>query len=247
MKNIIESTICETVAAAAGKTSYRKPLVGFAGAGDPLFNELKKAVGPGHLLPRDILPEAAAVAAFFVPFTRELVETNRKHTYVSREWAEAYIETNTLISLCCERLGEELSSRGVKAAWQQPTHNFDPAQLISYWSHKHAAFISGLGTFGLHHMLITPLGCAGRLGSIVFDRPVTPTPRPASHSCLYHLEGKCKACVKICPAGALTPEGLDKQKCYRRLLEVDTHYGDLDLCDVCGKCATGGPCAVSAP
>ncbi|MCL6635907.1 MAG: epoxyqueuosine reductase, partial [Peptococcaceae bacterium] len=155
MKEFIESLICQTVAGARGKTSYRRPLVGFARADDPLFKELKKAVGPDHFLPSDILPGAAAVVAFFVPFTGELVEKNKKHPYVCREWAEAYIETNRLISLCCERLGRELAARGVKAAWQQPTHNFDPEKLVSFWSHKHEAYICGLGTFGLHHMLIT--------------------------------------------------------------------------------------------
>ncbi|MCL6636108.1 MAG: epoxyqueuosine reductase, partial [Peptococcaceae bacterium] len=101
----------------------------------------------------------------------------------------------------------------------------------------------GLGTFGLHHMLITARGCAGRLGSLVLDFPVPPSPRPENHYCLFRREGKCLACVKNCPTGALTRAGLDKKKCYKRLLEVDAHYGDLGLCDVCGKCATG-PCAV---
>lgn len=243
MKKFIEALIFETVSEAKGKTSYRKPLVGFARADDPLFNELKTAVGPGHLSPADILPEAATVAAFFVPFQKELVETNRRDAYVSREWAEAYIETNSLISLCCERLGEELAARGVKAAWQQPTHNFDPEKLVSFWSHKHVGYICGLGTFGLHHMLITPYGCAGRLGSLVIDRPLAPDPRPESYYCIYHRQGQCLACVKKCPTGALTPEGLDKHKCYGHLLEVDAYYDDLGLCDVCGRCATG-PCAV---
>lgn len=243
MKNFIEQQLCKIISETTGKTSYRRPLVGFARADDPLFKELKKAVGPGHLLPEDILPEAVSVMAFFVPFKKELVEINRKDPYVSREWAEAYIETNRLISHCCEALGREMAARGVKSAWQQPTHNFDPEKLVSFWSHKHVAFICGLGTFGLHHMLITPTGCAGRLGSFVLDYPVEPTVRQKVHNCLFHREGKCLACIKNCPTGALTREGLDKQKCYRHLLEVDAHYDDLGLCDVCGKCATG-PCAI---
>lgn len=242
IQELIIKTINETVQTSENNTAYREPLAGFARADDPLFSELKKAVGPGHLLPRDVLPEAATVAAFYIPFTRELVETNKKHPYVAREWAVAYIETNSLISLCCERLVQELAEQGIKAAWVQPTHNFDPVKLVSYWSHKHAAYICGLGTFGLHHLLITPRGCAGRLGSLVLDRPLPPTARPEAENCRYLREGKCLACVKACPAGALTVEGLDKQKCYRRLLEVDAHYSDLGLCDVCGKCATG-PCS----
>jgi len=50
------------------------------------------------------------------------------------------------------------------------------------------------------------------------------------------------ASVKNCPTGALTIEGLDKQRCYTRLLEVDKLFPDLGLCDICGKCSVG-PCA----
>lgn len=245
MQELIKQIIADTVARAKGATAYREPLVGFARADDPLFKELKKAVGPGHLLPGDILPGATSVVAFFVPFTRELVKLNRKHPYVAREWAVAYIETNRLISLCCQRLVDELTNRGIKAAWQKPTHNFDPELLISHWSHKHVAYICGLGTFGLHHMLITPRGCAGRVGSLVMDLPLEASRRPDVENCLYKRAGKCLACVKICPAGALSQQGLDKKLCYLRLLEVDTHYKDLDVCDVCGKCATGGPCSLT--
>lgn len=247
MKEYIENTILQICAGGAGNTTYRRPLVTCARAGDPLFAELKKAVDPEHLLPRDLLPEAKSVVTFFLPFTKELADLNRKSPYVAREWAEAYCETNLLIKTICEKLTEGLADRGVKAAWQLPTHNFDQKKLRSAWSHKHVAYICGAGTFGLHQMLITPYGCAGRLGSLVLDRSLAPSPRPAGHRCLYLQNGRCLACVQSCPSGALTPGGLDKQKCYSYLLGVDAHYNDLGTCDACGKCATGGPCAILEP
>lgn len=243
MKALIYDVLCKTIAENGGADLYRDPLTGFAGADDPLFGELKQVVGPGHLLPADILPGAKSVAAFFIPFSKELVDANKKHPFVAREWAEAYIETNRLISLCCERLAAAAAAEGVKSGWQQPTHNFDPENLVSFWSHKHVAYICGLGAFGLHHMLITAAGCAGRIGSIVLDRPLAPTPRQEMPGCLFDGGEKCLACVRSCPTGALTREGLDNRKCYTRLLEVDATYSDLGLCDVCGKCATG-PCAI---
>jgi epoxyqueuosine reductase QueG len=246
MKALIESTVNRVITEnrLGCQTAYRVPLFGYAQASDHLFNQLKKAVGPGHLLPNDLLPQAATVLAFFLPFTKELVASNRAHTYVARSWASAYIDTNALLSLCCEEITNSLANQGVKAAWQEPTHNFDPVELCSLWSHKHVAYICGLGNFGLHQMLITPSGCAGRFGSLVIDLPLSPSPRQTEKQCLFHLKGKCLACVKKCPSGALTTEGLDKQKCYSYLLEVDSFYSDLGLCDVCGKCATCGPCAV---
>nr|WP_242826047.1 epoxyqueuosine reductase [Desulfurispora thermophila] len=225
---------------------YRTPLVGAASAADPLFAQLKNLVGPGHLVPEDILPGARSVVAFFVPFRREVVLENKNHPYVARSWAEAYIVTNQLIEDICGMLAAHLATYGIRAAWQKPTHNFDPAKLVSFWSHKHVAYICGLGSFGLHHMLITSAGCAGRLGSIILDTNLPVSPRPGHEYCLYKRKGSCLVCVKYCPTGALTANGLDKKRCYAHLLEVDAHYQDLSLCDVCGKCATG-PCAFNIP
>lgn len=246
MEKIINETIAAFVSRHRGGTAYRRPLTGFASAADPLFHRLKELVGPGHLLPSDLLPSARSVVAFFIPFTGELVRANRNHPYVSRQWAEAYIETNRLISSICEHLASVLSEKGVRAAWQEPTHNFDPVTLTSFWSHKHVAYLCGLGTFGMHQMLITPAGCAGRLGSIVLDVELPATGVQTGENCLNRRGGECAACARLCPAGALRRDGLDKQLCYRRLLEVDKHYHDLGLCDVCGKCATG-PCALTVP
>lgn len=247
MQKIIEETIKRVVEAnqKSQKTAYREPLFGYGAADDPLFLKLKTAaVGSGHLLPSELLPEAKTVVAFFLPFTKELVEHNRKHGYIAKSWAEAYIETNALISRCCEELSATLARRGVKAAWQEPTHNFDPVELCAKWSHKHVAYICGLGTFGLHQMLITPAGCAGRFGSLVIDQTLSPTPLALEDACLFLQNGSCQACVKKCPSGALTQEGLDKQKCYCYLLEVDSFYSGIGLSDVCGKCAVWGPCAI---
>lgn len=246
MKKIIEGLINNSAQNSGDFPGYREPLIGYAAAGDPGFDRLKEIVGPGHLLPQDILPGARTVIAFFLPFKEQLAQVNREHSYVAREWADAYVRTNRLISQICERIADALAEKGINTGWQQPTHNFDPVELVSFWSHKHVAYLCGLGTFGLHHMLITPAGCSGRLGSMVIDRELPPSPRPDMELCLYKRNGKCMRCVKSCPTGALTEYGLDKAKCYQRLLEVDAYYTDLGCCDVCGKCATG-PCAVTAP
>lgn len=241
MEKFIQEYIREQVNSAVTETKYRDPLIGFARADDSLFARLKKVVNPNHLLPSDLLPEAKSVAAFFIPFTGDLVRINRNHSYVSPEWARAYIETNRLIGDICRGLTEKLIQSGIKAAWEMPTHNFDPVLLYSIWSHKHIAYICGLGSFGRHTMLITEKGCAGRIGSIVLDYDVN---QPGTLKALeYETCKKCSYCSNACPCGALTENGLDKPRCYRYVLEVDAYYGDMPLTDVCGKCANG-PCAV---
>ena len=246
MYQFIYNFIVDQVEQAKTRTLYRPPLVGVARADNPGLAQLKQIVGPSHLRPQDLLPEAQAVVAFFIPFTEALIQLHRKEAYISREWAEAYIETNQLISQICTALVEALQKKGVQAAWQPATHNFDTKTLASYWSHKHVAYWCGLGTFGLHQMLITPSGCAGRLGSLVLDCAMPATPVWQQDFCLYRGEQKCAACTRLCPTGALTKDGLDKARCYQHLLEVNAYYADLGLCDVCGKCAVG-PCALRAP
>lgn len=243
MKETIRRIINDTIEEQRLATCYRPPLVGCASASDPAFAGLKRAVGENHLLPADLLPGARSVAAFFLPFTGELVRENRLDHYVAREWAVAYVETNQLIREICRRVTAHFAEHGVAVAYEQPTHNFDEQELVSFWSHKHVARICGLGQFGVHHMLITKRGCAGRLGSLVLDIPVDHPDKPSPEYCLAHLGKECGYCIRSCPTGALTAEGLDKQICYRQLLEVNDYYGTLGYCDVCGKCATG-PCAI---
>lgn len=234
------------MAEADTETHYRLPLVGFADAADPRFAQLREIVEPTHWLPSDLLPGARSAVAFFLPFAEDIVEANRAHPrHVAREWAVAYLETNALINEINQRLILALAQQGVRAAAQPATHNWDPVTLVSRWSHKSVAAIAGLGDFGLHHMLITDAGCAGRCGSLVVDATLEPTLVPgtsARQRCRYFHDGSCKVCVERCPTGALTETRLDKQRCYVWLQQVGDHFQGLGLADVCGKCATG-PCA----
>ena len=62
---------------------------------------------------------------------------------------------------------------------------------MSDWSHKHVAYIAGIGSFGHHHMLITNKGCCGRLGSVVTDAVIAPTSRVDRERCLFKFDGSC--------------------------------------------------------
>lgn len=239
----ITREIKDAVARANRITTYREPLVGFASARDHLFTQIKSIIGPHHMHPRNLLPGAETVVAFFIPLGQDVIKANRNSGEVAREWAVAYIETNQLISGLCTHLKQMLEAEGIRAAAEKPTHNFNEQDLTAGWSHKSVAFVAGLGTFGVNKMLITPAGCAGRCGSIVISAEVPPTKRPTEEFCRYHRTGECLYCVRSCPTGALKENGLDKQVCYQRLLEVDRQFSDLGLCDVCGKCALG-PCAL---
>jgi len=246
LEQAIAAHIEGVVATAKTATAYRRPLIAFVNANHPEFAQLKARVDPAHLLPDDVLSEAKSVISFFLPFDAAVVKANARSAYTAREWAVAYIETNTLIGQICASLSQLLAGRGYAAQWELPTHNFDPVRLISRWSHKSVGVIAGLGSFGLHHMVITDAGCAGRFGSLITTAPLVSTSplEPDQQRCRYFADGGCTVCVDRCPVQALRTDGLDSALCYQRCLEVDQHFSDLGLTDVCGKCATG-PCALA--
>jgi len=243
LKIKIENIIKAATVNPGTKTRYRDPLVGFASADDPVFDEMKKIIGPQNLHPREIFPEAKTVVSFFLPFEKELVKLNWRSVEPVKEWIQAKGETDHLIAEINEKLKSELAKDEISSVVPEVIFDYKNKGFDVAWSHKSAAYASGLGTFGVHHMLITKAGCAGRFGTLLISAEVTPTPRPKEEFCRYKKGEKCLVCVDRCPAGALNARGLDKEKCFRLLQENAKAFPELNNQYACGKCATG-PCAL---
>ena len=240
----IGRVIRDIVAKAGTVTGYREPLVGFSRADDERFRSLRPGVSPVHLMPEDLVPGARTVVSFFLPFARWVVEANaREREAVAREWAVAYVETNALIGRISAELADALGKWGIAAGTVPATHNFDEETLQSGWSHKSVAVIAGLGSYGLHQMVITDSGCAGRFGSLVLDAQIPVEAPEPKERCLAFYDGSCMECVARCPVSALdADEPLDKHRCHEHLHRVARVYQDLGLVDACGKCDVG-PCS----
>jgi epoxyqueuosine reductase QueG len=227
------------------KTEWRQPLVGFGSAGDPLFPKLKDIVGKEHLMPGDVLKNAETVISYFIPFSKKLAYTNKDGLNCSREWAEAYVETNKMMSdlnnYLVNKIRESNHDAGI-VDWY-----FDRERLLSTWSQRHVAFIAGLGTFGINNMLITEMGCCGRYGSIITALKLEPDKRPDSEFCLYKDNGSCSVCVKNCVFGALKEGHFDRNKCFEICRGNSALYRELDEAEACGKCLTVVPCSFTDP
>jgi epoxyqueuosine reductase QueG len=223
-----------------------------AAAIDGRFEQLPRIAADDHFHPRDLLPTAKSVIVFFIPFKKELVKENEAGHRPCRNWGVAYVQTNDLIDRLSRAISDELAAQGFKSGLTPATHNFDEARLIARWSHKHLGHLAGMGRFGIHNMLITPRGCAGRLGSLVTEAAIGDHPLMAGdEACLLRAGKECGKCMPACPVNALSEQEFDRRGCWDRLNEnrkVLDYFSDLpESTDVCGKCAAVMPCSFTNP
>lgn len=245
---------------------FDEPLVGYAAAEDPLFAEYRQIIGAFHQTPAEVLTAAcgdgvtaATVISWVLPISRPIRESNRREErWPSREWALTRSNGDAFNTVLRRHLVAWLQAAGYRAVapqlaptWQQLAET--PVGLASTWSERHAAYAAGLGTFSLNDGLITAKGIAHRCGSVITDLSLVPTPRTAAghrSNCLYYRDGSCGACIKRCPAGALSWQGHDKQACLGYVYgavpaAVGKEYGVPQI--GCGLCQTGVPCEAQIP
>ena len=249
--------------------AWGKPLVGFSRGDDPIYVRFKEDIGAFYLTPYEIFTKTfpalkvtadeLTVISWVLPHAEQTKKGLRKETRLpSERWArarkygeEVNIKLRTHLVAKLAEAGYEAVAPLLSALWESKTS--DRYGLSSTWSERHAAYASGLGTFGLCDGLITPVGKAMRVGSVVARISVPATQRPYTdhHAyCLYFSKGVCGKCVERCPAGAVSREkGHDKVKCRAYVDEtkgyVISQFGFEAY--ACGFCQVGVPCESGLP
>lgn len=268
IENFIEDPSGNNLGDGTQEKAFARPLVGFSRGDDPLYEAYKEHVGPFFISPWELFaltfgaggvqPERLTVISYILPQTDATKADNRQErTYPSERWARARIFGESVNERLRRHLVKSLGENGCRAVAPVLTPQFSrrisPRHgLSSTWSERHAAYAAGLGTFGLCDGLITPAGKAMRVGSVIAEIQIPPTPRPyADHQayCLYFSHGICKKCAARCPAGAITEAGKDKIKCLQHVRKtaayVKSNYGFEGY--GCGLCQTGVPCESGIP
>lgn len=253
----------------ANEKAWGEPLLGFSRGDDPLYEEYKEVVGAFHWTPwqiftqtypgRQVEPEELTVICWVLPQTGTTKADNRAQTvYPAERWARARIFGEQVNDKLRQHLVDALREAGYEAVAPMLSPRWERKKSERYtfsstWSERHAAYASGLGTFGLCDGLITPLGKAMRLGSVVTRFQVSPTPRPyRDHRayCLFFTQGTCGRCMARCPVGAVTEAGHDKTRCSQHLKPVTADYVRANYGFDgygCGLCQTGVPCESKIP
>lgn len=263
MKNYMASTgfsfISEDEAMDARYTGLKifdEPLIGYAAADDALFDEFMtngEILNGRFMHPGQWLPESKTVVSVFFPFTAEVKKGNAADMNApSNEWLHARYEGQKHLNDLTEYLRDCLIDMGYNCV----APALDSRYRNSYvddrksnkdfggnWSERHAAYVAGLGTFGLSKGLITKRGVAGRFLSLITDMKAEPTPR--DYKGIYEYCSMCGACAGNCPANAISlEEGKKHVPCSAFLDAVRINsrprYG-------CGKCQVGVPCMDRAP
>lgn len=248
--------------------AFDLPLVGFSRANDELYPYYQNHIDPDfYRLPAQWLesafghpfdPEKVSVISWVLPQTADTREKSRaQQDCPTLEWQMARVHGEECNRGLAKALETFFNDQGIEAIAPMcsPEFSWGDSQkflVISNWSERHTAFISGLGTFGLCDGLISEKGKAARYGSVIVHYNFEPTKRPYTQYNEYcQAKNGCTACIQRCPAGAITPQGHDKAKCrayHADFIKPICHdrYG-YDGYAVCGLCQTGVPCEFGIP
>lgn len=183
--------------------------------------------------PQAIMKDCRSIVVLGVAMLQGSIEALPKGR---AEYTNSMLAATVTLRLISFRLSRELEKAGYRAT-------IVPAEgsEFGYWyadkqtlkadvSIRYAAYLAGLGSYGLSHNLITDeYGPRVRFMAIITDAP----PADGAVKVRDLVSGKCKnchRCVAICPAGALTSEGIiHRERCKEYMF---TELGGLR----CGMC-----------
>jgi epoxyqueuosine reductase len=256
----------------ANEKAWDEPLVGFSRGEDPLYQYLKEDIGRFYWTPIEIFqlafpkttvtPDELTVVSWVLPHTESIKAELRKQTTTpSEKWIRARHYGGEFIDELSLNVADLIAFSGYQAVIpsflkeNKETQSSARYGMSARWSERHAAYVSGLGTFGLCDGLITAKGKAMRCGSVIARMQIPATPRPYKDKdhhayCLFYAKGTCGACASRCPVGAVTKSGHDKKACVSQYGPTNAYAIKLGLPKEaygCGFCQTGVPCESRIP
>lgn len=248
---------------------FNQPRVGFSSGADPLYDEYKRHIGSFYYTPLEFFlksyPEKTikqhelTVISWILPSSAKIrQEQSKMKKYPSRRWVHTRAMGEDFNNSVRNRLLTYLADFDIDAvapmlspAWSRS--DTGPYAPCSNWSERHAAYAAGLGTFGFCDGLITPVGKAVRVGSVIAEITLPPSERPYSdhHAyCLHFRNGNCGVCIDRCPVGALSEKGHDKKRCMQYTEHIMNAYIKKEFhldTYACGLCQAGVPCMEGIP
>jgi epoxyqueuosine reductase len=183
IRDFIERSPENTLQNQANERAFDTPLVGFSNGDDSIYIQYKECVDASHWTPLEIFSltfpqhpakaEDLTVISWVLPQMEVTKADNRKESmFPSERWVRGRIFGEIVNEKLRRHVVEALETEGFRAVAPALSPRWtrkDSGRYVfsSTWSERHAAYASGLGTFGLCDGLITPRGKAHRVGSVV--------------------------------------------------------------------------------
>jgi epoxyqueuosine reductase len=220
------------------------PMVGFAPVSrwtnppKELPNKFTEWI-PEEFWPQSIYPETKTVVVIGLPVQLPIVETAP-----SIHYHELYRTVNTLLDIKAYEISNFLTEKGYPSI-NLPRDGYGDIEVLlkkplAFFSHKHAAYLAGLGSFGENNVILTKeFGPRVRFTSIFTSAEIEGDP-----ICLEDLCTHCKRCQEYCPVnaieamdGAIT-KPIDKITCATRSKKLRKEF--RSPCGICIKvCPVG--------
>jgi len=219
------------------------PLVGFASVTwwpsppDGLPNSLSPWI-PQVFWPQSIYPEANTVMIIGLPVPLPILETAPSIYY-----HELYKTVNSMLDQKAYEIANFLTEKGHPSIYL-PRDGYGDIKILidnpfAFFSHKHAAYLAGMGSFGQNNVILTPAyGPRVRFNSIFTTARIEPDAPRCKDLCI-----RCLLCVKNCPVKAIPEKGdfpppIDKKSCAQRSTILRDEY--RSPCGICIKvCPVG--------
>ncbi|HBA53701.1 epoxyqueuosine reductase [Syntrophorhabdus aromaticivorans] len=142
-----------------------------------------------------------------------------------------YRQANYRLDMVAYLLSKEIEKKGYQAMPFPASQLVDWRNQKGHICHKRVGEISGLGWIGRNNLLVHPLfGARARYNTVLTDMPLTPH-EPLQTGC-----GECRACIGVCPAGAIKDDRseFDHMGCFSMITQLKNKRNlGHHICGIC--------------
>ena len=197
-----------------------------------------------NLDPEEIKGLDKAISIGF-PLSRKVLDGIKDHP--TKLYFHHYKQVNAFLDQLALQVVNLLQQDGFGALAIPASQIVDWEKQTAHLSHKKIAQLAGLGWLGRNNLIVNPkFGSQFRLATILTDAPIASslrgTPSEARRDEAISECAACKACIAVCPAGAIKEKqtDFDHIACYEKLREFrKLGYTDQFICGICVKACKG--------